>query len=209
MTNNNQCSFEVLCLFHALHSRTSFSRKSEHLDDEIIRSLHPTDTWIGHVSTGRFPAEDGVEHTFDRFENVFPDLSGCWEDVTATSCVGKPCDPTETKIGLGFTRDSYKLQRKSYATDLFCFDQILSCGQGQAAVRACDSDVAPGIEPDYIASVPDGSGTDCEVQMGDGERVDPCDVVLEHGLHDPERVHGSDEQDYGTAFATPGASSDS
>lgn len=107
------------------------SRKSEHLDDNIIRSLHPTDTWVGTVSTGRFPAEDGVEHTFDRFENVFPDLSGAWEDVTATSCVGKPCDPTETKIGLGFTRDSYKLQRKSYATDLFCFDQILSADRAK------------------------------------------------------------------------------
>ncbi len=107
------------------------SRKSEHLDDNIISSLHPTDTWIGHVSTGRFAAEDGVEHTFDRFENVFPDLSSCWEDVTATSCVGKPCDPTEQKIGLGFTRDSYKLQRKAYATDLFCFDQILSADRAK------------------------------------------------------------------------------
>lgn len=107
------------------------SRRSEHLDDEIIRSLHPTDTWIGHVSTGRFPAQDGVEHTFDRFENVFPDLRGTWEDVTAAGCVGKPCDPDETLIGLGFTRDSYKLQRKSYSTDLFCFDQILSADRAK------------------------------------------------------------------------------
>ncbi len=97
----------------------------------IIRSLHPVDTWIGHVSTGQFEAEDGVEHTFDRFENVFPDLRGAWEDVTGTSCVGQPCDPSETKIGMGFTRDSYKLQRKSYATDLFCFDQILSADRAK------------------------------------------------------------------------------
>lgn len=107
------------------------SRKAEHLDTEIIRSMHPTDTWVGAVSTGRFPAEDGVEHTFDRFENVFPDLSGCWEDVTAASCVGTPCDPSLTKIGLGFTRDSYKLQRRAYATDLFCFDQILSADRAK------------------------------------------------------------------------------
>lgn len=107
------------------------SRRSEHLDDTIIRSMHPIDNWIGHVSTGRFRAEDGVEHTFDRFENVYPDLRGAWEDVTAASCVGKPCDPSETKIGLGFTRDSYKLQRKSYATDLFCFDQILSADRAK------------------------------------------------------------------------------
>lgn len=107
------------------------SRRSEHLDDMIIRSLHPIDTWIGHVSVGRFAAQDGVEHTFDRFENVFPDLRGAWEDVTATSCVGQPCDPSETKICMGFTRDSYKLQRKSYTTDLFCFDQILSADRAK------------------------------------------------------------------------------
>lgn len=107
------------------------SRRSEHLDDMIIRSLHPTDTWIGKVNVGRFKAEDGVEHTFDRFENVFPDLSGCWSDVTVGSCVGQPCDPAETKIGIGFTRDSYKLQGRSYATDLFCFDQILSADRAK------------------------------------------------------------------------------
>ena len=107
------------------------SRKSEHLDSEIIRALHPIDTWIGHVSTGRFPAEEGIEHTFDRFENVFPNLTVGWEDVTAASCVGTPCDPTAQKIGLGFSRDSYKLQRKAYETDLFCFDQILSADRAK------------------------------------------------------------------------------
>lgn len=102
------------------------SRKVEHLDDNIIMSMHPLDSqWVGHVSTGRFKAEDGIEHTFDRFENVFPQL-GAWSDVQAASCVGAPCDPTSTKVGLGFTRDSYKLQQKSYETDLFCWDLILS-----------------------------------------------------------------------------------
>jgi hypothetical protein len=62
---------------------------------------------------------------------VFPDLSGVWEDVTASSCVGLPCDPSSTKIGLGFTRDSYKLQRRAYETDLFCFDQILSADRAK------------------------------------------------------------------------------
>ncbi len=107
------------------------SRRTEHLDDMIIRSLHPTDTWIGAVNVGRFKSEDGVEHTFDRFENVFPDLSGCWTDVTASSCVGTPCDPDETKLGIGFTRDSYKLQQRSYASDLFCFDLILSADRAK------------------------------------------------------------------------------
>lgn len=102
------------------------ARKVEHIDDNIIMSMHPLDSqWVGHVSTGRFPAEQGVEHTFDRFENVFPKL-GAWNDVQAASCVGSPCDPTSHKIGLGFTRDSYKLQQTSYETDLFCWDLILS-----------------------------------------------------------------------------------
>ena len=100
--------------------------KSEHLDEPILLSMHPLDSqWIGHVSTGQFKAEDGVEHTFDRFENVFPKL-GPWRDVQSASCVGTPCAKPQTKIGLGFTRDSYKLQETDYATDLFCWDQILS-----------------------------------------------------------------------------------
>lgn len=107
------------------------SRRSEHLDDAIIYALHPIDTWIGHVSTGRFPAEEGVEHTFDRFENVFPDLRNAWEDVSAGSCIGQPCDPSTQQIGMGFTRDSYRLQRKAYDTQLFCFDQILSADRAK------------------------------------------------------------------------------
>ena len=100
--------------------------KTEHLDEPILLSMHPLDSqWIGHVSTGQFKAEDGVEHTFDRFENVFPKL-GAWRDVQSASCVGAPCAKPQTKIGLGFTRDSYKLQETDYATDLFCWDQILS-----------------------------------------------------------------------------------
>jgi hypothetical protein len=107
------------------------SRRSEHLDDEIIRSLHPMDTWVGHVATGQFPAQSGVEHTFDRFENVFPDLTGAWEDVQAAGCVGTPCDPTQKTIGMGFTRDSYRLQRKAFDTALFCWDLILSADRAK------------------------------------------------------------------------------
>lgn len=106
-------------------------RKSEHLDEDIIKDITPTDGWIGHVSTGLFPAFDGVEHTFDRINRVFPDLSGCWVDRTVTACIGSPCDPAEKKIGFGSTRDSYKLQKRSYGTDLFCFDDIMSADRAK------------------------------------------------------------------------------
>ena len=112
------------------------SRRSEHLDDEILRSLHPYDTWIGHVSTGQFPTQAGVEHTFDRFENVFPDLSGAWENVEASGCVGTPCDPSSKVIGMGFTRDSYRLQRKAFETAIFCWDLILSADRAKQQYAA-------------------------------------------------------------------------
>jgi len=107
------------------------SRRAEHLDDELLRDITPVGSLIGMFETGRFPAQDGVSHTFDKLNRVFPDMSGAWTDVSIGSCIGAPCDPTEVKIGLGFTRDLYKLQQKNYATDLFCFDQILSADRAK------------------------------------------------------------------------------
>lgn len=107
------------------------SRRSEHLDDEILRDVTPASSLIGYVETGQFKAEDGVSHTFDKFNRVFPDLSEAWDDVTAGSCVGMPCDPEPVLIGMGYTRDSYKLQRKTYESDLFCFDQIMSADRAK------------------------------------------------------------------------------
>lgn len=107
------------------------SRRSEHLDDEILKDITPVGTIIGSVETGRFPAHEGVSHTFDKFNRVFPDMSAAWQDVTLGSCIGAPCDPTEQKIGIGYTRDMYKLQEKHYATDLFCFDLIMSADRAK------------------------------------------------------------------------------
>lgn len=112
------------------------SSRSEHLDEDIIKDITPVDGWIGHVSIGTFASYDGVSHTFDRFNRVFPNLSGCWTDVNHTSCVGTPCDPLEKKIGWGYTRDSYSLQQASYSTDLLCFDQIMSADKAKAQFAA-------------------------------------------------------------------------
>ena len=102
------------------------ARKTEHLDDAILMSMHPLDSqWVGHVGTGSFKATDGIEHTFDRLENVYPQ-PGKWSPVQAASCVGTPCDKVGIKVGMGFTRRSYKLEEISYETDLFCWDLILS-----------------------------------------------------------------------------------
>lgn len=106
-------------------------RRAEHFDTDIIRDITPTQGWVGHVSTGMFPAGDGNTRQFDKFHRVQPDVSGAWEDVVAGDCVGTPCDPTETEIGFGYTQEEYTLQQKSYKTQLFCFDLILSADRAK------------------------------------------------------------------------------
>src|SRR4029450_7399309 len=84
---------------------------------------------------GTFPAYDGTEHQFDRVERALPDLRGPWKDVIASSCFGRACDKDEKIIGFGSTRDSYKLQETSYATDLYCFDLLMSADRAKEQFR--------------------------------------------------------------------------
>lgn len=107
------------------------SRRSEHLQDYILRDVTPVGSLIGYFETGRWPAHSGVSFTFDKFNRMWPDMSVAWQDVTAGSCVGSPCHPSETKVGFGFTRDQAKLQQISYTTDLFCFDQIMTADRAK------------------------------------------------------------------------------
>lgn len=106
-------------------------RRTERLDEEIVQAILPTDQWAGSVETGKFPAFKGTSHTFDRIERVVPDLTGAWNDVPSQSCVGRACDKDEKRIGFGSTRDSYSLKEKSYATDLYCFDLIMSADRAK------------------------------------------------------------------------------
>lgn len=106
-------------------------RRSEHLDQDLIADVTPTDGWIGHVEVGEFPSFDGISHTFDRLNDVFPDLSGSWTNLQVGNCLGNPCDPTAQKIGMGYTRDSYTLQQKAYQTQLFCFDLVMSADRAK------------------------------------------------------------------------------
>lgn len=106
-------------------------RKTEHLDVEILKTILPTDGLMGMVETGVFPAYDGVSHEYDRLERTVPDLVGAWDRTTSTGCVGAPCDPDETKIGFGSTRHNYYLEQRSFATDLFCFDLIMTADKAK------------------------------------------------------------------------------
>jgi hypothetical protein len=91
-----------------------FLKTSERLADEIIRSMRPTDSWIGTVTTGSIipewfetlehvrelseglsyrptPAPNSFEDSFARFDKVFPDLSSAWTTEHDRSILGKAC----------------------------------------------------------------------------------------------------------------------
>jgi len=101
-------------------------RRSEHLEDEILKDITPVGSINGMVETGQFKPFDGTSHTYDRFNRVAVDHSAPWSNVVDTSCVGTPCDPSETEIGFGSTRDEFHLEQKSFTSQLFCYDQMLT-----------------------------------------------------------------------------------
>lgn len=97
-----------------------------HYDREILRTIKPNDGWIGHVSTGSWEAGVGSTLYQDRLENTYPDVTQQWSSPSGgTNCVGTPCDPTENLIGYGATRRNYSVETQSWATQLFCYDQML------------------------------------------------------------------------------------
>lgn len=123
------------------------TKNTEHIDDQILKDWYPTDdAWVGHVSTGMFPAESGLQHSWDRFHMAYPDLTGGRTSLlaangiggafssandgvfanTSLGCDGTPCNPAEKLIGYGMTRTNYSLKGESHATDLICWDQQMT-----------------------------------------------------------------------------------
>lgn len=96
-----------------------------HYDKEIIKTIRPTDGWIGHVSTGEFPAHQGVSLYQDRFENVWPNTARAFTPKNYLSCVGNPCAKTENLISFGASRLNYFLEEQQWGTALLCFDQMM------------------------------------------------------------------------------------
>ncbi len=107
----------------------------QNYDKDIIRDVTPVQGWVGHVATGPYPEGSGggggVSQIFHRINRMFPDLSGCWQDVVAAPCVGTPCHPTAKLVGFGYTQDEFHEQEASYETDLFCFDLIMSASRAK------------------------------------------------------------------------------
>ena len=110
-------------------------------DDEILRTIRPTDGEYTHFEQGEWPSFSSNQHTKDRFEVVFPDLTRQWADAQAGSCIGTPCDPPQSQIGWGNTRITYGRQQISYATQLLCFDAITDQTQAVANIGQIITDI--------------------------------------------------------------------
>ena len=110
-------------------------------DKEVLKDIRPFDGLIGYYNTGSFDAYSGTQHTFDRFNSVFPNVTTAWENPTGASCTGTPCDPLENKIGWGWTRNTYALEKQSWGSDILCFDQIMTKTKAKEHFRQIIDDV--------------------------------------------------------------------
>jgi|GEM_PF-647392 len=95
-------------------------------DSYVIKDIRPEASgWIAHVTSGTWEAWSGTQHTRDRFNHVYPDVTNCWNETSADSCLGTPCDKQENLIGWGSSRLNMFLEEQSWATQLLCFDQLM------------------------------------------------------------------------------------
>jgi len=110
-------------------------------DKEVLKDIRPFDGMIGYYNTGSFDAYSGTTHRFDRFNSVFPNVTGAWENPTGAACTGTPCDTAENKIGWGWSRNEYSLEKQSWGSDILCFDQIMTKTKAKEHFRQIIDDV--------------------------------------------------------------------
>ena len=110
-------------------------------DKLILEDIRPEDGWILHVDTGEFPAYSGVQHTLDRFNHVWPNVTKTWRPTQAGNCLGTPCDKTEHYITWGATRLTYFLEEQSWATPLLCYDQEMHVTHAKEHFRQIITDI--------------------------------------------------------------------
>lgn len=110
-------------------------------DELILSDIRPTDSWIGNVATGVFPAHQGVERRLDRFKHVYPNTTKIWNRTQYTGCLGTPCDKDENCIGWGSERVTYYLEEQSWSTPLLCFDQLMHVTHSEEQFEQIISDI--------------------------------------------------------------------
>ena len=94
---------------------------------KVMMDIRPIDGWLGNVATGSTEMGTPVEVTQDRFRSVTPNSAKQWNRTVAngTGCTGAPCDQPRHKIGYGADRLTFFSENIEYATDLFCYNQLM------------------------------------------------------------------------------------
>jgi hypothetical protein len=110
-------------------------------DKLILEDIRPEDGWILHVDIGTFEAYAGVQHTLDRFNHVWPNVTKTWAATQAGNCLGTPCDKNEHYITWGSTRLVYFLEEQYWATPLLCFDQQMHVTHAREQFRQIITDI--------------------------------------------------------------------
>lgn len=119
-------------------------------DEEIIMDIRPSDGWLLNVATATAEMGTPTEVTQDRFRSVWPNTTKVWTRVVAngTGCTGNPCDPPEHAIGYGADRLTWFAEQQSWATPLFCYDQMMHITK---AMEHIDQVISEILRPATIA----------------------------------------------------------
>lgn len=113
-----------------------------HFDEEILTTTQPDGLgWLAHVSSGTFEAGVGTTLYQDRLETAYPNTTRPWLTPSSESCVGTPCDPVENKLGYGATRRTFSVETQSWASELFCYDQMISISHAKENLRQYVSNI--------------------------------------------------------------------
>jgi len=117
-------------------------------DDEVAKDIRPTDgSLINYYRTKAYDAYSGVQHTFNRFRTVFPDLTQAWYAAgkeagnVQVECNGTPCDLPQNSISWGFDRFTYGLEFQQWSSQIFCFDSMLTATEAKQQMSYIISDV--------------------------------------------------------------------
>lgn len=110
-------------------------------DKLILEDITPVDGWILNMTTGTFEAYSGVEHTLDRFNDVWPDTTKVWTRTQSGNCLGTPCDKTRHTMGWGASRLTYFLEEQNWKTPLLCYDQDMHVTHAKEHFRQIISDI--------------------------------------------------------------------
>jgi hypothetical protein len=130
--------------------------RSPHFDEDILIDWFATDdAWIGQVMTGAWDAFSGTTHVYDRVHIGAPDLSQAWDnfDTQDSNCLTGACAPIEISVAWGSTRKTYNRERKSYTTNVLCFDQIdtrAKAKQQMAEIIRGIKEITKMVQSDYL-----------------------------------------------------------